>query len=277
MYETYWQLDHRPFESTSDPRFYYPSESHQGAMLKLRYAIENRSGAALLCGPSGSGKSLLVNQLRRHLPKSFQPFVHLVFPQMSAEELIAYLAIELTVAGQPEGGRHQRPGIEQCVRGMQQFLGKNAEAGQHAVVAIDEAHLIDEPRSLEALRLLLNFETQSRPNLTLLLVGEALLLPQLDRMPTFEERFGVKCLLRPFTADETAAYVQFRLQAAGAKRQIFEPEALTALHELTRGIPRQINRLCDLALLVAFAEECKSIGPQQIEAVAEELVTVAPE
>ena len=87
----------------------------------------------------------------------------------------------------------------------------------------------------------------------------------------------MKCLLRPFTADETAAYVNFRMQAAGAKRQIFEPDAMTTLQELAHGLPRQINRLCDLALLVGFAEERSMIGAEQLEAVAEELVTVTPE
>ena len=58
MYETYWRLTQKPFENAADPRFYYPAESHQAALLKLRYAIENRRGAALLAGPSGSGKTL---------------------------------------------------------------------------------------------------------------------------------------------------------------------------------------------------------------------------
>ena len=64
MYETYWRLTQKPFENAADPRFYYPAESHQAALLKLRYAIENRRGAALLAGPSGSGKTLLTTMLR---------------------------------------------------------------------------------------------------------------------------------------------------------------------------------------------------------------------
>ena len=76
---------------------------------------------------------------------------------------------------------------------------------------------MDDTRTLEALRLLLNFESGSEPALTLLLVGQPGLLPQIDRMPALEERLGVKCLLRPFNVDETAGYMNFRLQAAGAK------------------------------------------------------------
>ncbi len=272
MYEAYWQFDRRPFENSSDARFYYPGESHQGAMLKLRYAVENRRPAALLCGASGSGKTLLVGQLRRYLAKQYRPFVHLVFPQMPAEQLLTYVADELGAPGESKPGN-----IEQTVRRIQEFLTQNAAQDQQAVVAIDEAHLLDDSRTWEALRLLLNFETNSQPLFTLLLVGQPALLVQMERMPALEERLGVKCLLRPFTVDETAAYVNFRLQAAGAKKQIFETDAIETLHQLTHGLARKINRLCDLTLLVGFAEERKTIGSEQLEAVAEELVTVEPE
>jgi type II secretory pathway predicted ATPase ExeA len=297
MYEAYWQLDRRPFENVSDGRCYYPGESHQGAMLKLRYAVENRRGAALLCGASGSGKTLLIQQLKRHLAKRYRPFVHLVFPQMPTDALLAYLAEALaaptTTTAKPiasgsiaatsstnthtDSNRITSHGIDDTVWRIQQFLSQNAQQDQHAVIAIDEAHLLDDTRTWEALRLLLNFETESQPALTLLLVGQAGLLPQVDRMPAMEERLGVKCLLRPFTVDETAAYVNFRLQAAGAKQPIFAPASMETLHELTRGLARQINRMCDLALLVGYAEERKTIGAEQLEAVALELVTVAPE
>jgi type II secretory pathway predicted ATPase ExeA len=272
MYEAYWQLDRRPFENTSDPRFYYPGESHQGAMLKLRYAVENRRPAALLSGASGSGKTLLVSQLQRYLGKQCQPFVHLVFPQMPTESLLAYLADELATPG--EFGVSQ---VERTVRRIQKFLTQNAAQDQHAVIAIDEAHLLDSSRTWEALRLLLNFDVHAQSLFTLLLVGQPGLLTQIDRQPALEERLGVKCLLRPFTVVETEAYVNFRLQAAGAKDPIFQAQAMETLHELTHGLPRKINRLCDLSLLVGFAEERKSIGPDQLEAVAEELVTVTPE
>jgi len=281
MYQAYWQLDRRPFENCSDARWYYPGESHQGAMLKLRYAIENRRAAVLLCGPSGSGKTLLVGQLRRHLEKQFRPLVHLVFPQMPAEDLLAFLADELPApTSNSASDRPPTPpprNLDSTIRRIQTSLAQNAAQDQHAVIAIDEAHLLESSRIWEALRLLLNFENDSQPNLTLLLVGQPGLLAQLHRNPAMEERLSVKCLLRPFTLDETAAYVNFRLKAAGAKQQIFEPAALETLHELTHGLARKINRLCDLALLVAFAEERKSIGPEQLEAVAAELVAVAPE
>lgn len=271
MYEAHWQLERRPFENGLEPGFYYPGETHQGALLKLRYVLENRRGAAVLAGPSGSGKTLLVQLLRRQLPAEFSPFVHLVFPQMTTGELLAYIAGELgTTVPAPYA-------VDESVRQIQQALAKNAQQGRHAVIAVDEAHLLDDTHTLEALRLLLNFDTGVTPGLTLLLIGQPGLLPILDRMPGLEERMGVKCLLRPLTLEETISYVSHRLQAAGAHRPIFEPEALDTLFHLTGGLPRRINRLCDLALLIGYAEERQLIPAAQLEAVHEELVSVAPE
>jgi type II secretory pathway predicted ATPase ExeA len=142
---------------------------------------------------------------------------------------------------------------------------------------VDEAQLIDSVHTFEALRLLLNFEPGGTPALTLLLVGEPSLLPTLDRMPQWEERLGVKCLLRPFNEAETAGYVEHRLRAAGAMRPIVDPDAMPTLHALTHGLGRRINRLCDLALLVGFAEEQRMLGAGHFEAVCRELVAVTPD
>jgi general secretion pathway protein A len=273
MYESYWQLKRKPFECGADVSAYYPGECHQAALLKLRYAIESRLGGALLTGASGSGKTLLVRMLAERMPPEYTPFVHLVFPQMPTAELLAYLAAELRAPESTTRGQT----IDGTVRRIQQLLAENAAAGRHAVIAIDEAHLLEGGRTFEALRLLLNFETAARPGLTLLLVGQPALLPMLERMPQLDERLGVKCLLRPLTVEETMSYVQHRLAVAGAQRSVFAPMALETVHRLTHGLPRRINRLCDLALLIGYAEEQKILGEAQIEAVMQELVSVSPE
>ena len=142
---------------------------------------------------------------------------------------------------------------------------------------VDEAHLIRDPATLETLRLLLNFQPGGQTGLTLILTGQPGLLPTLDRTPQLDERLGVKCLLRPFSQQETAEYVSHRLTVAGARRAIFEPEAMPALHALSHGIARRINRLCDLALLIGFAEERHTLSAEDLESVAEELLAVVPE
>lgn len=269
MYELYWQLQSKPFESGADRRFYYPGESQQAALLKLRYAVESRHSGAILAGPSGSGKTLAVEMLKSMLGENFSPQVHLVFPKMTTAELLDYLADEISGTG----GEN----IADSVRHIERSLVENSQAGRHAVIFVDEAQLLDDPSTLETLRLLLNFQSDGHPMLTLVLVGQTGLLPILDHTPALEERLAVKCLIRPFTSDETASYVEHRLRVAGAQRSIFDPSSLTALYTLTHGIARRINRLCDLALLIAYAEGQHTITAELLESISQELVSVVPE
>ena len=271
MYLSHWELDRKPFDGGIDAESYYPSETHQGALLKLRYVLENRQAAAALCGPAGTGKTLLAEILKRQLPAEFTPFSHLVFPQLPVAQLIAHLAEELT----PSDVRGPEATLEHNLHRIQRFLADNHRQGNHAIIAIDEAHTIDDRRTFEALRMLLNFEVDGRPTFTLLLIGQTGLLPAIERMPGLEERLGVKCLLRPLTLEETVSYVSHRLQAAGAKHALFHQNAWETLFDLTQGFPRRINRLCDLALLIGFAEERKNISSEQLDAVHHELVYIA--
>lgn len=269
MYESHWKLTQKPFENCNNAEFYYPSEPHQSAMLKLRYVIENRRGAALLSGPAGVGKSMLLRSLYRALPENISPRTHIVFPRMPGDQLLAYIADELT------GERHTS--VQQSVQRIQSVLEQNSNEDRHAVLAIDESQVLLDPDSLELIRLLLNFETDAGPGMTLVLIGQGEILPAIERVPSLEERLAVKCVLRAFTMEETASYIGHRLQAAGGQHTIFTNGAMDTIHEFSGGVARRINRLCELALLVGYAEQRESIDVEQIEAVSEELITVSPE
>lgn len=273
MYEDYWQFNEKPFENTSLEQFYYPSEVHQATLLKLHYAVENRRPAGLLTGVAGLGKTLLVKKLFDQLDTEFSPRIHVVFPLMPYDQLLAHLANELAAAP----SMSTTPTVDQSVRWIENALAENVEMGRHAVLAIDEAHLLKDLNSLQMLRLLLNFEASSPSGLTLLLVGQTEILPVLDRMPGLEEQMSVKCLLRPFTVEETSSYVVHRLTAAGRERPVFDSEALETIHVLTGGVPRRIDRLCDLTLLIGYAEEQSSIRPEHVESVSEEMVSIRPD
>lgn len=275
MYLDYWQLTAKPFEAAgSADRFYYAGEAHEGALSKLLYAVQQGRSAAALAGPSGVGKTLIVQRLADQLAASGDTatsVVHVVFPEMSSRDLLAYLAERL---GAPPVSNTPTGAIEESVRRLEALGEANAASGARQLIVIDEAHLLEDCGALETLRLLTNFRAGSAAAFTLLLVGQMGLLSAVARKPTLDERLDVKTLLRGFTADETKDYVRHRLTAAGTARELFTTEALDQLFALTGGYARKIDRLCDLALVVGFANQRPEIGPADLDSVHRELVAV---
>jgi len=276
MYEEYWQLEIKPFEPAAAEPFRFASSSQQAVLHKLRYAVESRRGAALLAGPSGAGKTLLVDILSEQLGgdqlgERVGKLVRVVFPLMSSRDFLVYLAEQL---GAPPADPPQHT-VEESLRRLEFAFQENSRRGQHAVLVVDEAHLLEDSGLLETLRLLLNLQVDGQAAFTLLLLGQTSLLSAMQRHATLDERLDMKMLLQPFTAAESAAYINHRLQAARATREIFAPDALETAHELTHGIPRQINRLCDLALVVGFAARQHTIDAALLHSVHEELVAVS--
>lgn len=271
MYLDYWQLDAKPFEPGCDARSLFKGAAHQAALHKLRYAVENGRAAGVLAGPAGVGKTMLLETLRQQLGERFQPFVRVVFPQMTDRDLLVYLAEQLG-APSADPPRHT---IEESLRRLDYMLAENVRQKRHAVVVIDEAHLLEDSGLLEPLRLLLNVGPVDKPAFSLLLAGQPTLVPMIQRHGALDERVDVKVLVAALSADETAAYVTHRLTAAGATREIFAAEGLATVHQLTGGIPRRINRLCDLALLVGFANGQHTIDGDALRAIHGELVAVA--
>lgn len=272
MYEKHWNLTARPFENRVQDDYYYPAESHQAAVLKLRYAIENRRACAMLCGPSGVGKSLIVDAIDRQLDTDFTPFCHIVFPSLNHEQMIRYVIDYVDPT--PDNESHAT--ASELVR-FEHFLINNLENGRHAVIVVDEAQLLEANQLLEPLRLLLNIGASQSPGeaaFTLVLVGQPTLLSQVERHHALDERLSVKCMLNRFRPEESASYISHRLNVSGSEIDaVFEPEAVTRIHEVTDGIPRRINRLCDLALMVGFAESREIIGSDVIDNVHYDLAS----
>lgn len=273
MYQEYWQLDRKPFEPVGETASYYPGEAQQGALLKLRYTIEQRRAAAVLAGPGGVGKTLLVQRLLAELPDDISPVARVVFPQMGHRDLLAYLAGQL---GAPTS-EPPRYSIDESIQRIEQRFEQNAREDKHALLVIDEAHLLEDTGLLETVRLLLNLADGTTPPMTVLLVGQMGLLSALGRTPALEQRVAVKSLLRPLSVDEVGQYVRHRLDAAGATRELFTAAAIEMLHVLTGGVARRIDRLADLALVVGFADGLPTIDQRHVESVSEELLAVAPE
>jgi general secretion pathway protein A len=278
MYEQHWGLDQAPFRNITDPRFFFRSMTHQAALLKLRYAVEHRLGACLLAGGVGYGKSFTTAVLAHDLGEAYRPVVHVRFPQLAPGELLSHLAVELATGDSGEGGELPvdvgERGLDATIRTIGRALQRHAAAGRKPLVVIDDAHLIHDLRVFQALQLLLNFQQDQAGEFTLVLVGERTLLGRIGRIPQLNDRIGIKSLLRPLSREETAGYVAHRLETAGAHAPIFDDAGLDALFEQSGGVPRRINRLCDLALLVAYADGLTAVTPSEVDAVVDELVAV---
>ncbi len=268
MYESYWHLNKRPFDDVAKPEFYYPSRTHQATLLKLRYLIDQKKGIGIVAGDHGLGKTYLSHVLEREFKDTgVGPFVRLVMPQLTPKEMLSYLAFRLGVDVTPSMAD------DVVLRSLESKLAKYRKDHLHPVLLIDDAHVL-EISHLNMLRLLLNLRESGVGDFSVILSGRSDLLARIKRIAPLEQRIAVRTALEPFDADDTHCYIQHRLQNAGCVTELFDRKSAQTIWELSQGIPRRINQICDLALLVGYVDELKDITPIEVEAAAEELISV---
>jgi type II secretory pathway predicted ATPase ExeA len=259
VYETHFGLRPRPFADSAGPSHYVSLASREAVRRRLRYALDHGGGPALLFGPAGTGKTLLAQVLARDLGGRS---AHLTFPALPAADLLEYLADELRCP------LAEAPGLAGTLRRIRAGLAAGTAGGSRRILVVDEAHLVEDVATFEALRLLLNFASEGPPDLALLLVGGPELLLRIPA--SLADRVQARCLLGPLTLEESTAYLEARVEAAGSEVPLFEPDAAAELHQLAEGLPRRLNRLADLALLVAYADGADRVELASVRTAARE-------
>ena len=248
MYESFYGFRERPFDLTPNPRFLVMTDVHREALSNLEYGIASRTGITLLVGDAGTGKTTLIRTALERQPSRVH-CVHLQNPALTRAEFVEMLAWRFELS---DRARESKTAL---LLELEEVLRARAEAGESTVLLIDEAQSL--PRDiLEEIRLLANIETTERKLLSVIMAGqpEVTTLLNDDSLRQLKQRVALRCELRPLTLQETAGYIAGRIRSAGGLgAQVFTREAVTLIHERSRGIPRTISVICDNALLTGFA------------------------
>ncbi|MDD5679203.1 MAG: AAA family ATPase [Kiritimatiellae bacterium] len=270
MYNTYWNLREQPFQNVTDPRFAYLSDQHHEVLARFIYLITGQKLGGVLTGPYGVGKSMVLellaqkirsNGLSRYLCVGILPGESLGL----ARQLLSFI-------GQPQPISDMTTMIE-IVRSI---CHDPKAAFQHTVLAIDDAHLIKDHAIYDFLHMLTNISVLGRdltPHysaFTLILSGHMGLTANLAPFESLCQRFQLIWNLEPLTENQTSEYIRHRIQKAGGDIRIIEEAALQAIYQASYGLPRMINNLCDVALMLGCAARVSKVGKDLIQQAAHE-------
>jgi general secretion pathway protein A len=263
VYAEFYGLKELPFALTPDPRFIYFTPSHTEVMANLHYGIESGKGLIVVTGEVGTGKTTILRWMMQRLDRTV--LVAYIFnPRLSVTEFYQQLASLLDVQKwetKPE-----------LLMSLGQALDSRHSRGLRTVLIIDEAQGLS-PAVLEEIRLLSNFESDTAKQLQIVLTGQPELRNVLNYpdLRQLKQRVALRCVIKALpSVEETDRYITSRLLASGAERtEIFSAEAVDYIYRCTEGIPRNINNLCDNALLAGYAAGELTIGRSIVEEVAE--------
>ena len=266
LYQEYFGLKEPPFSIAPDPRYLFMSEQHREALAHLNFGIGSDGGFILLTGDVGTGKTTV----SRCLIEQISPDTHIAFvlnPRLSVEELLAVVCDELGIA-YPEGTTSNKIFIDR----INAFLLATSAKGHKTVLIIEEAQNLSSD-VLEQVRLLTNLETNQGKLLQIILLGQPELREMLSRqgMSQLEQRITARFHLGPLSKKDVADYVSHRLAVAGVQRQLFPASLMPTLYQLSRGVPRLINLICDRSLLGAYVQGKDRIDRTTLRRAAQEV------
>ena len=263
MYAEFYGLKELPFALTPDPRFIYFTPSHTEVMANLHYGIESGKGLVVVTGEVGTGKTTILRWMMQRLDRTV--LVAYVFnPRLSVAEFYQHVATLLDV--------QKWETKSELLLELGKALESRHSRGLRTVLIIDEAQGLS-PHVLEEIRLLSNFESDTAKQLQIVLTGQPELRDVLNNpdLRQLKQRVALRCVIKPLpNVEETDRYITSRLLVAGAERtDVFSPGAIDYIFRCSEGIPRNINNLCDNALLAGYAAGETTIGRSIIEDIAE--------
>mgnify|MGYP000850630102 CR=1 FL=1 len=265
MYEKFYNFTEKPFNTTPDSKFFFPSPKHSEALNSLIYAINERKGFVVITGEIGAGKTTVCRTLLNKLNVNTR-IATIINTHLTPKDLIAAILDEFDV--EYTSGNKQK-----LLKALNQYLIRQLAADMNVVLIIDEAQNLT-PTALEEVRMLSNLETEKEKLIQIILLGQPQLRAKLDnpKLEQFRQRIAVYYHLNALNREETQNYILHRLSlvSANGNGNVFTPEAIDMVYEHSRGIPRLINLACDSALLSGYVEESPVISSKIMQEVIRE-------
>ncbi|NLP11538.1 AAA family ATPase [bacterium] len=262
MYLEHFNLKLEPFAATPDPQFLFKSRMHQEALDRLVAAVTMRRGINAIIGEPGLGKSLLIRTTLQGFSDRVR-FAWVFNTNLNGQELIKYICRDF-------GFTPQGRDLSELLMELYTFLIYAYKQGLYTVLVVDEAQSLKYD-VLEEIRQLSNLETSRCKLLQVILSAQ----PQLDAylqepaLHQLKQRISLKAVLNRLNQDDTRRYIHHRLRVAGGEDQdLFTQAALSKIYEISGGVPRLINQVCDNALLTAFHRQYRSIDAVLIQELA---------
>ena len=275
MYAKFFGLKHEPFSIAPDPRYLFMSKRHREALAHLLYGLNGGGGFVLLSGEIGAGKTTVCRCFLEQIPKRCN-VAYIFNPKLTVTELLQSICDEFHIAVTARDAGAAT--IKDYIDRLNEFLLKTHAVGQNNVLIIDEAQNLSAD-VLEQLRLLTNLETSERKLLQIVLIGQPELRTMLARpeLEQLAQRVIARFHLKALSEAETAQYVRHRLAVAGMAASLpFDGKTLRRIHELSRGVPRRINMLCDRAMLGAYARGRTAVDRTIVDKAAGEVFGMPP-
>lgn len=263
MYESFYGLEEKPFNLLPDPHYLYMSDGHENAFSHLEYAITENKGFVVITGEIGSGKTTLINFLLQKVPQDVHigiinntDITPLQLLKMCCQEF------ELETAGKDKA---------ELLEDFNQFLLEQYANNNRVVLIIDEAQNLPR-KTIEEIRMLSNLEGEKEHLLQIILVGQPELRAKLQAkgLEQLVQRVTVHSHLDGLNSDDVVKYIRHRLKIAGANNyNIFDKDAMEAIHYFSKGIPRLINILCDTSLVFGYADDKRIVDRAVIQSVVD--------
>ena len=265
MYQSHWGLRESPFRGCLDPQFFFQGPTHDEALARLHFLVDQRRRLGLLMGGSGSGKSLLLEVFAQQLRRDGRPVAKVGLLGVEPAEMLMLLAAGLELNPAPAGS------TATLWRAITDRLIEYRYRQLETVVLLDDADRADH-RVLDQVARLLQCDPSPKSRLTLVLAGRREQMGRLgERLLDLAE---LRIDVQPWEAPETEDYIRTSLAQAGRESAVFAAPAVARLHELTGGVPRRVSQLADLALLAGAGAELQQIGADLVESVYRELGVV---